>query len=51
MVGADVGVSGGLQGAFKKAVEWSGGAPGLDQWLPVYLPFRATGEIEQMQNG
>jgi hypothetical protein len=45
MVGADVGVSGGLQGAFKKAVEWSGGAPGLDQWLPVYLPFRASWQM------
>src|SRR5208337_2967730 len=22
-------------------VEWSEGATGLDQWLPVYLPFRA----------
>ena len=26
-------------------VEWSGGATGLDQWLPVYLPFRALWQM------
>src|ERR1035438_8593439 len=25
-----------------KLVEWSGGATGLDQWLPSYQPFRAS---------
>src|ERR1035437_5450313 len=25
-----------------KRVEWSGGATGLDQWLPSYQPFRAS---------
>ena len=26
-------------------VEWSGGATGLDQWLPVWLPFRASWQM------
>jgi hypothetical protein len=26
-------------------VEWSGGAPGLDQRLPAYLPFRASWQM------
>jgi hypothetical protein len=26
-------------------VEWSGGATGLDQWLPVCLPFRALSQM------
>jgi hypothetical protein len=26
-------------------VEWSGGATGLDQWLPVCLPFRALWQM------
>jgi hypothetical protein len=26
-------------------VEWSGGATGLDQWLPVFLSFRASWQI------
>ena len=31
---------------FRKApVEWSGGAPGLDQWLPMYLLFRASWQM------
>ena len=26
-------------------VEWSGGATGLDQWLPLFRPFRASWQI------
>jgi hypothetical protein len=26
-------------------VEWSGGATGLDQWLPVFRPFRASWQM------
>ena len=26
-------------------VEWSGGATGLDQWLPLCLPFRASWQM------
>ena len=26
-------------------VEWSGGATGLDQWLPAFLPFRASWQM------
>jgi hypothetical protein len=26
-------------------VEWSGAATGLDQWLPVFLPFRALWQM------
>jgi hypothetical protein len=28
-----------------KEVEWSGGATGLDQWLPVFRPFRASWQM------
>ena len=29
-------------GEWRLLVEWSGGATGLDQWLPSYPPFRAS---------
>jgi hypothetical protein len=28
-----------------EVVEWSGGATGLDQWLPVFLPFGASWQV------
>ena len=28
-----------------RLVEWSGGATGLDQWLPAYQPFRASWQM------
>ena len=38
-------VSPALERVWRNPVEWSGGAPGLDQWLPVYLPFRASWQM------